>query len=89
MMIIGVDYHLSFQAIAFFVEEVCSGYVKLEDPFVTFVVYQKLATPLKFRSRISLHQSKGIFGERRTAFVGPDEWLRGVGTEGDKTWLLA
>jgi hypothetical protein len=42
---------------------------------------RRLATLSKFRSRIPPSHGNGIFGERRTAFVGPDESLRGVGTE--------
>jgi hypothetical protein len=49
--------------------------------YPTTAVTWRLATPSKFRSRIPLNHGKGIFGERRTAFVGPREWLRGVGTE--------
>jgi hypothetical protein len=29
-----------------------------------------------------MNHCKGIVEERRTAFAGPDEWLRGIGTEG-------
>jgi len=51
-------------------ERVTGGYrAKTTSPISAFL--RGLATPSKFRSRIPLNHGKGIFGERRTAFVGP------------------